>query len=437
MSGVTEEGWALGIAEGAEASSEDLLHACHVLEKAGHIAKARTVLERLLQGMDFREDIRIGIAMAAVDSAEGNVDRALATVEGLIHRNPENLHPYRMKFEILVQHRRYQEAIDCLQILPPCPSDPAMTAHLVYRALALGIYMNTEKLHRPFIRPTITDSAPEAAVVMMLKDEDDVILQNLVHHHRLGIRKFVLLNNGSVDSTAGHIAYFAQRHRDALVCEINDPTVAYFQAGKTQAAVDFAISYLHGVKQDIRWCFVLDADEFIDMPEAMGGIAALLQAADSTGKDFIAFHLCNGISDPLGDFDPDSTDLYTHFNRIAVNPPRFVMKNAFRCDIGAKIAMGNHSIDYPGLSASKGFMAAASGVRLVHLPFRSEEQTIKKIINGGLALQAANFDQAIGLHWRRMYDRLKSDHTAGAREQMLNFYHSILGDISYAGPFQS
>ncbi|PIQ81902.1 MAG: hypothetical protein COV76_06525 [Candidatus Omnitrophica bacterium CG11_big_fil_rev_8_21_14_0_20_64_10] len=58
---------------------------------------------------------------------------------------------------------------------------------------------------------------PLIAGVTRIKDEADVIRLNLAHHLRLGIRHFVVIDNGSTDGTFEEVERFRKERPDALL----------------------------------------------------------------------------------------------------------------------------------------------------------------------------------------------------------------------------
>ena len=243
-----------------------------------------------------------------------------------------------------------------------------------------------------------------AAVVMLAKDEEDIIGHNLAHHYREGLRKFVVIDNGSSDGTLARVHAFRDGHPDCLVYVIQDPVVGYYQSAKTNASFAFIRAYLKGVGQAIKWLIPIDADEFICSTSDMS-LAALLEKAEQNGKYILAFNMHNaGSSKSDRDIGPGE-DMFDHFD-LRKSPPREnVFKVAVNCEAfpDAAFEEGNHRVvggfrHFDAVSA-----AIADGFLLFHLPIRSVRHIRSKVIKGGEAFRAAPDLRNVGGHWRRWY----------------------------------
>ena len=123
--------------------------------------------------------------------------------------------------------------------------------------------LQIQKLSDDFIEPKpvkfARDGIDNIAYVTMVKDEDDIIYQNLVWHFCVGFRKFVIVDNNSTDGTRALIEKFKKQvENKAIVVIIDDPIVEYIQSKIMTGAMRFAYS----VWPDLDWVFPVDADEF-------------------------------------------------------------------------------------------------------------------------------------------------------------------------------
>jgi hypothetical protein len=275
-----------------------------------------------------------------------------------------------------------------------------MNNDTLYRAVKLRIYLAAQGMSVAFQQPAASPSVERVIIVMMVRDEEDIIAQNLKHHYLLGVRKFLLILNACRDKTEEIVRAFQASHGDAIVILIFDPVEGYFQAAKTQAAIEFASTYFSGIRESVDWCFILDADEFISLEE---GLEHLIYTAEHAGRDVIVFNLCNATSSVGDNYDTDA-DPYTHFDTVVACSVPVVTKNAFLMKGEPTITMGNHVLHYEDeLSLSRVLVAAEHRARLVHVPQRSVNQLRAKIVNGGRALAGTHFASDVGGHWRRMY----------------------------------
>ena len=245
-----------------------------------------------------------------------------------------------------------------------------------------------------------------AILVMMVKDEADIIGQNLAHHFRLGFRYFFLLDNGSTDATAAVIERFRAEHTDAMVFCGFDFVVGYYQAAKMQAVLAFLSIYLEHEEHRSRWVFFVDADEFITFcaGEPGGAVAAVTSLLEDPAKQMLVLHWAQCSSDEVLEHDtPERSLLETH-TRIWKTMEPAVTKVAIRLDSGLTMLQGNHmAAAFPYELEAAGVLARF-GVYMLHFPQRSVEQMRRKVVNGAAAYAAAKGQEGHGGHWRQYYE---------------------------------
>ena len=93
----------------------------------------------------------------------------------------------------------------------------------------------------------------------MIKDEDDIIYENLAWHFAVGFRKFILIDNNSSDNTRNLIQKFINETKElATVILIHDPIEEHNQYKLMTAAYRMS----HEIWPEAEWIFPVDADEF-------------------------------------------------------------------------------------------------------------------------------------------------------------------------------
>ena len=260
--------------------------------------------------------------------------------------------------------------------------------------------------------PCFDLSIPElaaCALVLMVKDESDIISQNLQHHYQLGFRRFFVLDNASTDGTAERIAAFRTAHGDALVFYAYDQIIGYYQQTKMSALQAFIESYLSHEILRLDWIFFVDADEFItccsaDTNRARAAFQAVLADAD---KKLMIFHWVQCASDrpieTLQDaYSPQKVFPY-RWRRLDPSVP----KVSFRAHNGIMTVQGNHTTSSYPYSVNQAVVMAEAGFYLLHYPMRSIEQLRKKITNGGRAYEGIDSLSGFGGHWRTYYSWLQ------------------------------
>jgi hypothetical protein len=244
------------------------------------------------------------------------------------------------------------------------------------------------------------------ALLMMVKDEADIIRQNLDHHYRLGFRRFFILDNASTDGTADHIEAFRAARPDAIVFCAYDPVTGYYQQTKMNALQVFAQSYLMHENRGLDWVFFVDADEFITCCSANmeRARAAFQMALHDHHRKLLIFHWVQCASErPVVAVD-QYLQLQTVFDRQwrALNPQ--VPKIAFRSNHTMMTTQGNHVPAIYPFVLDQAMVMAEAGFYLLHYPMWSIDQLRKKIVNGGRAYEAAcGLDSGLGGHWKTYY----------------------------------
>jgi Glycosyl transferase family 2 len=244
-----------------------------------------------------------------------------------------------------------------------------------------------------------------AALMMMVKDECDIIRHNLEHHYGLGFRRFFIIDNGSTDGTSGLIEAFRALHRDALVVCLFDPLVGYYQQTKQNAFQIFAHSYLSHEDPPLDWIFTVDADEFITCcaADAAGAGTAFRAALADRHRKLMIFHWVQCTSDEiietLNSPEPPLEIYRHHWHKLAPAVP----KVAFRAHHDIMTIQGNHAAERYPFSIDQAVVMAEAGFYLLHYPMRSIEQMRKKFANGGRAYEMTKGLACLGTNWKLTY----------------------------------
>ncbi len=238
-----------------------------------------------------------------------------------------------------------------------------------------------------------------AAVVMMVKDEADIIGENLSWLYYTGLRRFVLLDNGSTDNTSVIIERFRRAYRDTEVLVLKDPLIRYMQAEKTTGLFRLAIS----IWPDIRWVIPADADEFLIAEQGYEVLDENSSRVDAISiPKVIHFRREDSVATEasvMGRMDYRSP--------LFCVPPKIIARN----NLFITITQGNHKVR---LVDDRG-PVYASGLKLGlyyrEFPTRSFQHFLCKIRNGGPAIKAAESflgRKVGGEHWVNYYEALQS-----------------------------
>ncbi len=370
------------------------------------------------------DEFHLKLERARSLAAARRVPEAKALLDELKTAYPTRREPVEAKAALFLHTGWYRKALAEMRAIPLHGASVAEKEAIVFRAMRLAHYIAAADSHPLFAVPRAQAALEQAVMIMMLRDEADIIRANLDHHYTLGFRNFVILLNRCRDSTPRLVADFQANRPDAIVCTINDPVEGYYQADKTQAAVDFARVYFPGVRRSVSWSFIVDADEFI-LVEQENGVHGLIAAAEAAGKDFIGFHLCNATSSAEPEYRPGG-DVYAHFDVVCGSHGYINAKNAFRLNLDVRVRMGNHSLFYERIAMDRGLVAGEFGARMVHVPYRSVKQLQSKIVNGGTAYAATDLEESVGWHWREMYQKFLREGPAVFDRELASYRQRII-----------
>jgi hypothetical protein len=232
--------------------------------------------------------------------------------------------------------------------------------------------------------------------VSMVRNEADII-ESFVRHHGTRLDHLVVVDHGSGDRT---LEILRALHGEGLPITIAGTAALANQQARvmTQAIRDAARRFA------ADHVFALDADEFL-----CGDRAQLEQALASLPMDGVA-------SLRWSTFVP-SDDLVSHpLKRMRMRVPadadrylKVVVGGRLAARDGWVLAPGNHAaFDLAGGRLSPIAAPLLPAPRLAHLPFRSVEQLVVKVVQGwlGTRLQEGQAASAtiVNAHWRRLFD---------------------------------
>ena len=251
----------------------------------------------------------------------------------------------------------------------------------------------------------------EVAYVTMVRDEEDVIEENLEWHYGLGFRYFFIIDNRSKDLTRELIDSFRVR-TDAIVHLLID----YSEVNNQYKNFNAAFRFIETHYDHVQWIFPIDADEFLcsvrplwkivqSVDSCVGSIIypripyfpTTIESLSGNGKFFERLdHIY---------IDNPQTELYRHYQFHPFDPPApwdrklginiFNNKVAIRAHYGIRTVRGNHYIEgcYPDKkkrrpvwefypqSSFKWASGVDLGLHLREFPYRSVAQIERKARN--------------------------------------------------------
>lgn len=251
----------------------------------------------------------------------------------------------------------------------------------------------------PLLWPAVQqDPFLHVAVIMMVKDESDIIRQNLLWLYFVGVRRFVIIDNNSSDSTPEIIKDFSKSSADIEMLSIHDPLIHYFQKEKTTGMFHFARS----VWPDLKWVFPIDADEFLIPQQGFDPLEGLSPEIDAITIPKV-IHCLSG--EPI-EYGQDALFNMPVRTLLGAVPP----KVAVRVNSEASIEQGNHFVSFPQGRSPIHASGLCLGFYYREFPTRSFAQFLRKVRNGGAAIQAAKKYDPLrscgGEHWIAYYETL-------------------------------
>ncbi len=263
------------------------------------------------------------------------------------------------------------------------------------------------KIGWAFHPPKTIETLKRAVLFLMVKDEADIIRQNLDHHYALGFRRFFILDNASTDETGLKIIQFRSDHADADVFYAYDYIVGHYQALKMKALDQFMQSYLHYEDIKPNWLFFVDADEFINFTtENDSDVERVNDLLLDETKNLLIFHWVQCASNTVIGNLPGEYNIFSEFPNAWPRMKVAVPKIAYRIGRGLSPIQGNHMVESFPYDFSSAVLMAELSMFMFHFPNRSVEQLRKKLLNANKALTSTKDRDGLSDtagHWRTYY----------------------------------
>ncbi|WP_342150892.1 glycosyltransferase family 2 protein [Methylorubrum sp. SB2] len=232
-------------------------------------------------------------------------------------------------------------------------------------------------------------------MTLLVRDEEDILRENLAFHLDRGVDHVILMDNASVDGTAEIAHDFA---RSGVLTYLHQPEDDYAQGRWVTAMARRAFDEFGAA-----WVINNDADEFWwprhgSLRDALATIPPDALAASAERTNFVAR-------------TPETGRFWQRMDvrcRVSLNPLGRPLpgKVAHRGAADIEVAQGNHAATRPGQAPS----VAPAPILILHFPVRTRAQLVNKIAKGGAAYaRNTDLDPGIGSTWRILYDTLRRD----------------------------
>lgn len=235
---------------------------------------------------------------------------------------------------------------------------------------------------------------PHIVMTLLVKNEEEMLAQQIEFHHALGVDHFIVTDNNSTDSTPDIIRHYQEK--GWIVDVIEEHATDYEQKAWVDRMVELART-----KHRADWIINADADEFW-LP-ACGSFPELLK---STRANVLAGEL-HSVLPEEGKPWQEWTKLVRYVDDFeAYGLSRFSMferqnkKVLHRSRGYLQISMGNHKV------SMLPHIERRAEITIFHFNVRGREQFMQKMINGGKQLEQHKGRHG-GRHWRYFYKLYK------------------------------
>ena len=226
-------------------------------------------------------------------------------------------------------------------------------------------------------------------MTLLVRDEEDIVRENLDFHLAQGVDQVIVTDNGSEDATAEILREYESQGVLRLLFEASDD---YSQGRWVTRMARMAAA------EGADWVINNDADEFW-WPRAGPLKTIFEQLGDQVGM--LVAHRENFV--PRPEDGRPFWERMTLRERESLNPlgKPLPPKLAHRADPEIEVAQGNHKVE----GAELGERLDDGSIEILHFPMRTYEQFENKIVKGGRAYaRNRELPHSTGRTWRRLYE---------------------------------
>ena len=234
------------------------------------------------------------------------------------------------------------------------------------------------------------------AATILMRDESDIISQNIEHHINQGFDYFVISDNCSVDGSLDIVSKYPEVIKTFKIKEKN--------YNQTKWVTDMARWIQKNITVD--WICHIDADEFWSGFNTLSQYeedVMLVKSVDNLdiskakGTNCREFVPVEGLQEDI--FEPKLMPYFQWSHERKMKGCKII----HRPDPSIVITQGNHDAYTEGFSNYQYKQARGNNIFIDHYPIRSYKHFERKVINGGSSYEISHIPEHIGHHWRRWY----------------------------------
>lgn len=244
------------------------------------------------------------------------------------------------------------------------------------------------------VRTTKRKSTPRLIMTLLVKNEEDMLEENLLFHKAMGVDGFIITDNNSSDRTPEIIRKYKEK---GWIVEAIEEKATDYQQKKWVDRMVWKAKSVH--KAD--WVINADADEIWYAPsgdlktELVSSRANVLTCEmkcvyPEEGKPFWQWGQTVEVVNDLERYNLSRYSLFARQNKKVIH----------RTAGYIQISMGNHKVTMFPKKVEK------SNIHIYHYNIRGKKPFLEKMINGGRQLEQ-NPKKHGGRHWRYFYQLYK------------------------------